>query len=266
MAVDPRKQRVVLVVHGVQLGDSHDLRQHLAVAALLEGRLGNMPLPFQADLFRYEHLNDQAQRLYQQLVSRIVTNPVGSVLASSAIDLVGDVVTARLDTSTAAQIRRGLRDRILEIFAAGHPCYVVAHSLGSIYALDVLNALMEEAEYFHRDSRRSWPVQGLITLGSPIGLGLFRHDRPRLTPLGSGNKWFRWLNYYDRTDPVVSGRLFGQQLTGFEIAETYREASPEQGWVIRDHPVDTGKTWLMAHVGYWEHPVVGDGLFTLVTN
>jgi hypothetical protein len=266
MAVDPTKPRTVLVIHGVQTGDSADLNQHTLIKQLLDGRLGNMPLRFTTDLFRYEDLNDQVQGKYQKLVKLIVANPVGQALGSKAIDLIGDVVTARLDTSTAAKIRQGFKEKILEIFDAGNPCYVVAHSLGSIYAFDVINDLMTEKDLFDRQSRRTWPVQGLITLGSPIGLSMFNRGRKKVHALGEGDKMFRWVNYWDRTDPVVSGKMFGQNLTGYEIAEKYRSPSPKQGWVIRDRPVDTGKVWLLAHVAYWDNPMVGDGLFDMVTN
>ena len=266
MAVDPTKPRTVLVIHGVQTCDGADLNQHELIAQLLQSRLGNMPLKFTTDLFRYEHLNDQAHGKYQKLIKLIVANPVGHALASKAIDLIGDVVTSRLDTSTAAKIRQGFKEKILDIFEAGNPCYVVAHSLGSIYAFDVINELMAGKEWFDRQSRRTWPVQGLITLGSPIGLSLFNKGRKKVQPLGEGDKMFRWVNYWDRTDPVVSGRMFGQNLTGYEIAEKYRTPSLKQGWVIRDRPVDSGKVWLMAHVAYWDNPMVGDGLFDMVTN
>ena len=266
MAVDPTKPRTVLVIHGVQTGDSADLKQHELITQLLQSRLGNMPLKFTTDLFRYEDLNDQAQGKYQKLIKLIVANPVGHALASKTIDLIGDVVTSRMNTSTAAKIRQGFKEKILDIFEAGNPCYVVAHSLGSIYAFDVINELMAGKEWFDRQSRRTWPVQGLITLGSPIGLSLFNKGRKKVQPLGEGDKMFRWVNYWDRTDPVVSGRMFGQNLTGYEIAEKYRTPSLKQGWVIRDRPIDSGKVWLMAHVACWDNPMVGDGLFDMVTN
>jgi hypothetical protein len=266
MAVDPTKPRTVLIIHGVQTGEQTDLIQDRLITELLQSRLGNMPLKFTVELFRYEDLNNQVQRKYQRLIKLIALHPIGSALASNAIDLIGDVVTARLDTSTAAQIRKGFKDKIVKLYDEGSPCYIVAHSLGSIYAFDVVNELIKDACFFDRHSRRTWPVQGLITLGSPIGISMFKKGRPHVQSLGKGTKMLRWLNFWDRTDPVVSGKLFGQTLNGFEIAEKYRQASLDQGWVIRDRPVDTGKVWLMAHVGYWELPAVGDGLFDLVAN
>ncbi|NOZ37937.1 MAG: hypothetical protein GXP11_07715 [Gammaproteobacteria bacterium] len=266
MSVNPRKPRKVLVVHGVQIGSDADQKQHKQIQQLIENRLGNIPLKFQTEMYRYENINDTAQRRYKMLAKMLVSTPVGKVIVDKAFDLIADVVTSYLDTSTAARIRAGLREQILDIYRKGNPCYLVAHSLGTIYAFDVVNELIREEGLFERDSRRTWPVQGLVTLGSPIGLAMFRKERRRVGKLGPGNKWFRWVNYWDRTDPVVSGSIFGKQLTGYDIAEKYQTDDPEQGWVIRDRPVDTGRVWLMSHVAYWDNPTVGDGLVDMITN
>ncbi|MGR9071918.1 MAG: hypothetical protein ACU833_02520 [Gammaproteobacteria bacterium] len=266
MAVNPTNSRTVLVIHGVQLGDDAGLNQHLTIKELLKNRLGNIPLRYDTDIFKYEDLNDQAQSKFRQLTKLIVATPLGAFLSDQAIDLVGDVVTAKLNTSTAAQIREGFKNKILEIYEAESPCYIIAHSLGSIYAFDVIGELIRDGRFFNRNSRRTWPVQGLVTLGSPIGISLFRKGRPNVASLGDGTKWLRWINYWDRNDPVVSGSIFGKTLTGFDIAAKYLNGSPKQGWVIRDIPVDTGKVWLPAHVAYWENPMVGDGLVDLLTN
>ncbi len=267
MPVDPTQTRQVLVVHGVQTTSEDRLDQDRLIDELIRNRMGSIPLRFTTRLFRYEGINDEAVEKFKILLGLFVKNPVGKVLGRAAIDLVGDVVIALRNSGPAAEIRAGLRQAILDIFAQGAPCYVVAHSLGSIYAFDVINRLIREGQHFDRASRRTWPVQGLLTFGSPIGLDMFKvSGRKTVANLGEGHKWFRWLNYFDLTDPVVSGQIFGQQLQGFRIAENYLRASPKQGWVIRDRQVDTGKGWLMAHVAYWENPMVGDGLVDMIAN
>lgn len=267
MPVDPTQPRELLVIHGVQAGEDADLHQDRAIRELVSVRLGDIPLRFTTSLFRYEDVNDAAQRAVSLLVGLLVKDLLARRVARQALDLVGDVVIALRAGSTAGAIRQGLRERILTLYAAGTPCYLVAHSLGSIYAFDVLNELIRDPAYFDRVSRRTWPVQGLVTLGSPIGLEMFRvRGRRRVANLGEGTKWLRWFNYFDRTDPVVSGHLFGQQLAGFQVAECYQGRSPRQGWVIRDRPVDTGRAHLLAHVAYWGHPVVGDGLVEMITH
>lgn len=267
MSVDPKKQRKILIVHGVQIGSDADQKQDKVITELVNNRLGNIPLNFKSELYRYENINDAAQKKYKRLSNLIVKTPIGKVVAEKAIDLIGDVVTSYLDTSTAAKIRTGLRKQILKHYNNGNPCYIVAHSLGSIYAFDVINELMRENEYFDRGSRKSWPVQGIMTIGSPIGLPMFKKGgRKKVTDLGPGNKWFRWVNFWDRTDPVVSGNIFGKQLQGYDIAEKYQSGSLDQGWVIRDKSIDTGKIWLMSHVSYWDNPIVGDNLVDMITN
>ena len=266
MAVDPTKTRKVLVVHGVQLGEDADQHQDRDIDQLIRNRIGGIPLAYEVEIYRYENINDAAQARLRQAVGLIAGTPVHGALAKKAIDLVGDVVIALADGSTAARIRQGLRDKLLEIYKAGNPCYLVAHSLGSIYAFDAVNALIDTKGYFKRSSRRTWPVQGLVTLGSPIGLEMFGKNRKAVTALGGGAKWFRWVNYWDRTDPVVSGEIFGTQLNGYRIAEQYLRPDAKQGWAIHDRAVDTGKLWLMAHVAYWDNPTVGDGLVDMITN
>jgi hypothetical protein len=267
MPVDPLKDRAILVVHGVQTSSDAELNQDKLIKELIDNRIGSIPLRFSTSLYRYENINDEALRKFKLLLNLLAINPVGKIIADNVLEMVGDVVIALRNSSTAAKIRSGLRDAILGIFQREAPCYIVAHSLGSIYTFDVLNRLMRDDDYFDRASRKTWPVQGLITIGSPIGLDMFRvPGRKSVAYLGEGHKWFRWHNYYDLTDPVVSGNIFGQQLQGYTIAENFLKQSLKQGWVIRDRQVDTGKGWLMAHVAYWENPVVGDGLVDMITN
>lgn len=173
MAVDPRKPRTVLVIHGVQTGDDSYLNQDWLIEQLLKSRLGNLSsgqyaASIQDRSFSLWKFKQSSAKQISEINQTHSANPIDEVLAGNALDLIGDVVTARLDTSTAAQIRQGFKDKILDTFTEGSPCYVVAHSLGSIYAFDVINELIKDKHYFDRNSRRSWPVQGFITLGSPI--------------------------------------------------------------------------------------------------
>lgn len=267
MSVDPKKQRKIVVVHGVQLGDDEHQNQHQAITELINSRLGNLPINFAAEMFRYENLCDDAQGLFRDVCRALVKTPVGSVVPNSVIDIIGDVVISLRNTSTAHVIRQTLKAQIMAHYESGNPCYLVAHSLGSIYAFDVVNELIRDESLFLRNSRKTWPIQGFLTLGSPIGLGMFnRGARAKVASLGSGEKWFRWINFWDRTDPVVSGNIFGNHLTGYDIAEHYQSGDPQQGWVIRDKIVDTGKVWLLAHVAYWDNPIVGDTLADLLAN
>lgn len=253
------------MVHGVQPGSDATLDQDKAIAELIRSRLGNVSFSFECELYRYENLNDAAQKKFKLLNKLLVESPVGEAVSEKVIDIVGDVVIPLSDNSTARQIRQGLKEKILAIHNSGNPCYIVAHSLGSIYAFDVINALIAERLYFDRNSRLTWPVQGLLTIGSPLGLDLFRIGRDKIQNLGAGRERLRWLNILDRTDPVVSGKIFGQHFSEYKIAEDFLAADPAQGWKIRDLAVDTGKVWLLAHNAYWNSPVVGDKLVDMVT-
>ena len=268
MPVDPAKPRKVLVVHGVQSGTDADQHQHEAVAALIRARLNGLPVRFETEIYRYENINDQAQKQLKRVLGYFTSALSGqtalSAVAGFTLDLVGDVVIALEDGTTAAKIRKGLRDQVLAAFDDGFPLYLVAHSLGTVYALDVVNGLMKESGLFERASRKTWPVQGLVTLGSPLGLSMFR--RSKVTPLGTGEKFFRWLNYWSRTDPVVSGSFYGKPRAGYQIAERFHTDSETSGWFIQDHVVDMGRAWLMAHTGYWDHAPIGDDLCALITN
>lgn len=267
MPIDPAKPRKVLVIHGVQTGTDADLNQDKLIDELIRSRLGNIPFAYQCELFRYEDLNDATQKEFAYLIDLLVKNPVGKVVAKKVLEIVGDVVISMSKNSTANQIRAGLKQRLIDIYNAGNPCYIVAHSLGSIYAFDVLNELMADRQYYDRSSRKTWPVQGMLTMGSPIGLDLFKiSGRKKIQDLGAGDKWFRWINIWDHNDPVVSGNIFGSTLAQYKIAESFLTSDPKQGWVIRDITADTGKIWLMAHTAYWNSPVVGDKLVDMVTS
>jgi hypothetical protein len=267
MPVNPAKPRKIIVVHGVQVGADKDQKQDRSIKTLIDSRMGNLPLKYNTDMYKYEDINDKVIKDAKKLMKVIGLTPVGSVLARSVLDLVGDVVINLADGTVAQQIREGLKEKIMRVYAAGNPCYIVAHSLGSIYAFDVVNELIaENNQLFDRDSRKTWPVQGLMTLGSPIGLGMFKKGRNSVSPMGQGSKLFRWKNYWDRNDPVLSGNVFGKQFSGFEIAEKYMNGKPDQGWFAKDIAVDTGKSWMLAHTAYWEDAKVGDGLLDLIAN
>lgn len=263
MAVDFDKPPRILVVHGVQLGDASDLHQDETLRETLEARLGNIPFEFSSELYKYEDLNDRAKDKLKALLILFQTSLIARAVLVAAIDVIGDVVINLANGSTAHQIRKGLKDRILQIHDQGEPLFIVAHSLGSIYAFDVVNALMKDRRFFDRSSRETWPVQGLVTIGSPIGLSMFK--RNGVTALGAGTPFFNWRNFWNRTDPVVSGSFYGKPRQGYEITERFAVDQPGCGWFIRDTVVDMGKVWLPAHVAYWTSPVVGDQILELVS-
>ena len=277
MPVDFNNKAHIHVVHGVQTGDNNDIDSEKQIRELLTQALADMHVvkEFEVRGYVYEDINDKAQEFYQ-LIGTAITS--GKFIAGKAlktvIDLVGDVVIAAENTSTAHLIRQGLRHAILDSYNAGHPCVVVAHSLGTVYSLDVVNELMGEASYFHGDDLTSWPVQGLITMGSPLGLdidllGINIFEQRTLHDLsGAEYSLFPWQNYYNRTDPVVSGRIFGAPANtdGAKGPLELRYGPSIQGmnWLLQGHVVTSGRQWLMAHTAYWNNPAVADRIFNML--
>ena len=261
--VDPATQRKILVVHGVETGTNTDQRQDRDIRTIIERSLqaSGAELDFGVDLYAYEDLNDEAKQKYEALLHVLLTaiaGPPAAWAVDKIVDVVGDVVISLTDDSTAHAIREGLQKRILKYFADGHPLYIVAHSLGSIYSFDVINELIRaNAGRFQRSQRLNWPVWGLMTLGSPIGLKMFGGRQTAALP-GAGLARFPWLNYWDPLDPVVSGSVIGAPETAEVIAEAFQNIGGN--WLIRDRRIDSGKQWLAAHTSYWKLPEIGDEL------
>ena len=109
MPVDPTKPRKILVVHGVATGDDADFDHDKRVTELVKRRLGNTPLAFTSELYRYQNINSAAQQKFKRLIQIIAKDPIGQKLALTVLDMIGDVVINLADGSTAATIRRGGR-------------------------------------------------------------------------------------------------------------------------------------------------------------
>lgn len=264
MTVDTTLPVKILVVHGVEIGDNADLHQDDDIRNLIHSRLTNAPFLYDVEMYRYEDINDEYTKKLIKIADLLKFTNLGAILAKDAIDLVSDVVVNLQNGSTAAKIRQGLKDKLMDYYNQGNGCYVLAHSLGSIYSFDVVCDFMRDGEHFKRDDTTSWPIQGLITMGSPIGLHMFRDSRTAVPDLGPGTNSFSWYNCLDRNDPIVSGDIFGTTLDDGKIAEDYLTDNGNQGWFIQDIIVDTGKTWVSAHTAYWQNSAFGDVLVNLI--
>lgn len=100
---------------------------------------------------------------------------------------------------TTCRVRDELRRRFMaslrEAAALGGPVVVVSHSMGTIIAYDCLK---------HEPDCPA--VQGLVTLGSPLGLDEVQAFFPRWTRddgFPSDKLQGRWINVFDPLDPVV---------------------------------------------------------------
>ncbi len=277
MPVDFRKPAHVVVVHGVQSGEDEDIKSEQQIRSLINRSLAESHIEkeFLVKGYLYEDINDNAQQLYQGIAKAITSGkPLVGKAFETVIDLVGDVVTAAKNTSTAHLIRKGLQNTILESYRSKNQVVVVAHSLGTIYALDVINKLITMTNYFKGDDRNSWPVQGLITIGSPLGLGLEIggvkiFEKRRINSIENAEfNLVPWHNYYNRLDPVVSGSIFGApvEIEGAKgpVEARYGPSVLGASWLLQGHVVTSGAQWLLAHSTYWSNPAIGDNLIDML--
>ena len=85
------------------------------------------------------------------------------------------------------QIRAVLEDELARARGPGGETALISHSMGTVIALDVL-----------KDHRH--PIDLLVTMGSPLGLAWLQHQ---LGDPGFPTCVGRWLNVFDRHDPVT---------------------------------------------------------------
>lgn len=263
MVADPNKPKKILVVHGVHSGNDETLTQDQDIKNLIMRRLNGLQIPgFETAMYRYEKINQEALDKLKGSIG-ILTQALldERTLTGSLADAVYDVVLNLENRSVANEIRQGLMKRILEIYEEGNPLYLVAHSLGTIYSFDAVNQLIDTRQYFDPNNRRTWPVQALVTLGSPIGLSMFK--RNSVQKIGEGENKFCWINIWDRTDPVVSGSFYGRPEQGYRIAEDFKREA-DCGWFIQDRSINTGHAWLKAHLSYWNDTTVGNELINML--
>lgn len=127
----------------------------------------------------------------------------------------------------------GVRKKIDDIVAAafsGEPCVVLAHSLGTVVAYNVL--LTRAA---------APPVVRFITVGSPLGIrGIKRH---LASPLSSPRCVQSWFNAYDDRDVVA---LVALDARGFDVAPPIENKSDVLNFTDNRHGI----------TGYLADPVV----------
>ncbi|MGC0419667.1 trypsin-like peptidase domain-containing protein [Embleya sp. AB8] len=98
--------------------------------------------------------------------------------------------------------RNAVLDQVLAGMPADGPVVLVAHSLGTVVAMDLLTRLGPAA-----------PVAGLITVGSPLGMeAVYTHLRvggPHLPAIAGA-----WFNAWCPTDPVAIGCPLADEWSG----------------------------------------------------
>jgi hypothetical protein len=276
MTVISGKEPHIISVHGVQLLKNKNINAKEKLEKLVKNALArsNIQRKFSVREFLYEDDNDQAQKLYRSLISSLVKgSPITKKILDGLLDIIGDVLVNAVDGSVAKRIKSKLRKHILNSYESGHKVILVAHSLGTVYALDVLNDLIKEPDYFNGDDIETWPVSGLVTMGSPLGLnidlGVKLFEKIKLNKIEECEfEAFPWHNYFNRLDPVVTGSVFGKAAkisrSNGPVEIKYGPDVDELNWMLRGHPVTSGSAWLLAHTTYWKNPKIGDKIISML--
>ena len=93
---------------------------------------------------------------------------------------------------TDPKVRAWVLRRVLDAVQAPQRLVIVAHSLGSVIAADLLRRLPPSVE-----------VRGMVTIGSPLGFETFHVDELRagLKAPTPNLRW--WVNFWNALDPVA---------------------------------------------------------------
>ncbi|MFE6105030.1 alpha/beta hydrolase [Streptomyces laurentii] len=190
--------------------------------------------------------------------ARRVVGAVTSLLAVPGLRIAGGWLSARATAGMLGQVARYLnraesdgagtldqriRARVAESLDPDGPNIVVAHSLGTVVALETLH-----------EHPGPLDVPLFVTLGSPLGIRTAVHPRVRPHPVGTPASVRRWLNFWDRDDIVAARPL----LEDF--------VRPNAGAVVpRSRRVDSDGAWVHPAVKYLAQPAVAGPLVEALT-
>ncbi|MFF0430803.1 alpha/beta hydrolase [Streptomyces sp. NPDC004327] len=188
--------------------------------------------------------------------ARRVVNAVTSLLAVPGLRAVGGWLSARTTAGMLGQVARYLnraesdgtttldrriRTRVADCLDPDGPNIVVAHSLGTVVALETLHEHPADIALF-------------VTLGSPLGIRGAVHPRVRPHPLATPATVGRWLNFWDRDD-LVAARPVLEDFT-----------RPNAGAVLpHSRRVDSDGAWVHPATKYLAQPAVAGPLVEALT-
>ncbi|MBL8849613.1 MAG: alpha/beta fold hydrolase [Planctomycetaceae bacterium] len=133
-------------------------------------------------------------------------------------------------------VRDAIQSRLLTaLLAHSGPLIVVAHSMGTMIAYDVLHALGDAVDV------RLW-----VTLGSPLGIAAVQDHLARPLAVPGGVR--AWRNFADRLDPVALDRTLSSE---FAPAGFIRDA-----WIVNPSGLDPEGFNPHSGTGYLSHPAV----------
>lgn len=145
------------------------------------------------------HLDELAAKAHEVEV-RIVEETVGR-LAKDAIDeairkKAADVESYRSDSAKCRAVQDCLKDKLEAAHRDGHEIMLIAHSMGSFVAYDVLAN--------RDDLPPNLKITQFITLGSPLGLKEVKDIvRNSMDDLRVPERVEHWTNFADPKDPVA---------------------------------------------------------------
>lgn len=161
--------------------------------------------------------------------------------------------------------------------ATGKPMYdyvlVVGHSLGSVVAYDTLGRMLNEETEVKGVSVEKRTL-GLVTFGSPLDKTAFIFrtqirdaevrealaavNQPLIQPAHASGRQIRWINLHSPMDPVSGGLdFYDPALTDTDVPAEHRRV---ENYVDPDANLPA-----VAHVQYWNNPLLADVLHALVT-
>lgn len=112
---------------------------------------------------------------------------------TNVVTRVGDLAEAKVYAAHRAVRAEVLRDVLAQLPTHGS-VVLVAHSLGSVIAVDLLTRLPPDLR-----------ISALLTLGSPLASETWKHTRALATDFPY-DRVGAWVNVYDPRDPVTFGR------------------------------------------------------------
>ncbi|MET9951873.1 alpha/beta hydrolase [Streptomyces sp. NPDC006339] len=188
--------------------------------------------------------------------ARRAVNAVTSLLAVPGLRSVGGWLSARATVGMLGQVARYLnrgeadgattldqriRARVADCLDPEGPNIVVAHSLGTVVALETLHEQAADVPLF-------------VTLGSPLGIRTAVGPRVRPHPLGTPDSVRRWLNFWDRDDIVAARPLLE------------RFVRPNADAVVpASSRVDSDGAWVHPAAKYLAQPAVAGPLVEALT-
>ncbi|MBE7323718.1 hypothetical protein IEQ44_03515 [Nocardioides sp. Y6] len=159
---------------------------------------------------------------------------------SNVVARVGDLTEAKVYASHRAVRAEVVRDVLSQLPHEGS-VVLVAHSLGSVIAADLLTRLPPGLR-----------VSALLTLGSPLASEMWRHTRPLAADFPY-DRVGAWVNVFDPRDAITFGRgISGRFPMAVDLAVDIRSHS------VRGYAAHPAVGAVLGHLLYGEPATAGE--------